>query len=430
MIAIRRLHEDEEYACYMTGLGFKVVSKKAGTALNDSLQFASKEDEQYYNEKLDKAVKKASKWMMVYGRGLIVMFMPNDDLSRPLTGVDPDKIQFRVFSGRMINVVRVDRDLMSPRYYKPIEYQIRSEVIHYSRCVDFTYIEPDEDDSPYYRYGGISEFQVIYNQIINDGIVERASARIVEVNSNLFYKLAGFKQNIQNKKEDEVIKYFSIMEDHRGIYGAGIVDTEDDVINVAQALTNLSEVDQISLRRVAMVTGIPVSELVGENVRGLNSTGDNERTSYMEMIHTFQDDYLYSPINELMQKIGKGTIQFKEAQGQTPTETVTYESKVIDNAVKLEQVGEDGAKYLHDKKVVMPDETDWTQVFTDVDFNENDHPRDKDGKFGSGGGESATSESDISPEIQKKIDSVKIDFTKDNTLPGLNQEELERIISK
>ncbi|MDR0453489.1 MAG: DUF1073 domain-containing protein [Deferribacteraceae bacterium] len=363
----RRLTEDEEYECYCTGIGFKIISKKAGTALNDSLQFTGKDDESYYNKNLDRVIKQAAKWMVVYGRGLVVIFMPNDDLSKPLTNIEPDLLQFRVFSGRQVNVVSVDRDLMSPRYFKPVEYQVREATINHSRCIDFTYIDPDEDFAPYYKYGGISEFQLIYGQLINDGIVERASARIVEVNSNLFYKITGFKDNIRTKTEDEAVKYFSIMEDKRGIYGAGILDKEDDVVNVAQALTNLSEVDQISLRRIALVTGIPVSELVGESVRGLNSTGDNERTSFMEMIHTFQDDFLYTPINELMSKLSLGAVQFKEAQGQTPSELITYEGKVVEIATKLDAMGEDGSAYLREKKIIVDDPSDWQKAFSDAD---------------------------------------------------------------
>jgi hypothetical protein len=53
------------------------------------------------------------------------------------------------------------------------------------------------------------------------------------------------------------------------------------------------------------------------------------------------------------------------------------------------------------------------------DYDPN-QPRDPDGKFGSGGTTSPE-------ERQKKIDSVKIDFNADNTLPELNDEDLAEL---
>lgn len=62
-------------------------------------------------------------------------------------------------------------------------------------------------------------------------------------------------------------------------------------------------------------------------------------------------------------------------------------------------------------------------------WNEADHPRKKDGKFEKSGTEVDKEKEDkeIDSEIQRKIDSVKIDFTKDNFLPELNAEDLEEI---
>jgi len=60
------------------------------------------------------------------------------------------------------------------------------------------------------------------------------------------------------------------------------------------------------------------------------------------------------------------------------------------------------------------------------DWKEEDHPRDEGGQFGSGGGSGGEAKT-TQEEKQKKIDSVKIDFDQDNTLPGLNTEDLERL---
>ena len=73
------------------------------------------------------------------------------------------------------------------------------------------------------------------------------------------------------------------------------------------------------------------------------------------MIETYESDYLLDPINELMGKFGRNDIEFKENQGQTPTDRIDFEVKAIDNAVKLHAMGEDHVTYLTDYDVIKQD---------------------------------------------------------------------------
>ena len=244
------LSQDELKAIYKTGTANKIFRIKAGSALTKTIQFNSKEDEEIYEAKIEKAVRKACIFQLAFGRGIILIHENGAVLDQPLSANwDKSKYKLDVFSGDMVTVSEVERDLASERYYKPKYYQVRGHRLHHSRVIDFTYVEPLELDAPNYSYGGISESELIYDQLVNDGIVERSSASIIEKNSSFFYKVKGFKQLITSKQEEGVIKYISAMEDHRSIYGAGIVDMEDDVESITQALTNLKEVDDISLRR-------------------------------------------------------------------------------------------------------------------------------------------------------------------------------------
>lgn len=58
------------------------------------------------------------------------------------------------------------------------------------------------------------------------------------------------------------------------------------------------------------------------------------------------------------------------------------------------------------------------------DWDESMCHRDDKGQFGEGGGGGKEAAATSQDEKQKKIDSVKIDFSRDNILPGLNQEDL------
>lgn len=344
-------------ALYRTGLGNKIVSKKSGPALKNTIQFSSVADEDFYNKRLAKLIKQASKWMIGMGRGVIVLYYNGDDLATTLgNNIDPDVVQIRVFGGDMITVGDVDLDFMSPRYYKPKIYSIRGYPVHWTRVIDFTYVQPPEMDSPQFFYGGMSEFELIYDQLIADGITQRASPRILQKASTLFYKVAGFKDAMVENRESEIVQYFTKMEDIRGLFSSGLIDKEDELEVITQSITNLADADQITLRRLAMVTSIPLTELVGESARGFNSSGENERVSYQEMLETVQSDYLYEPINLLMRKLSKGEIWFKENQGQTPESRINYEQTAIANAKSLYEMGEDHTAYLEDKGVITKDD--------------------------------------------------------------------------
>lgn len=356
-----RIDDSQLREIYKTGLGSKIIRIKTGYALNDTLQFKDEKDERVYKLKMERAVKKASKFMLGFGRGIILMNERGADLSKPGRDVDMSRVKLEAFSGDMVTAQSISFDLNDERYMRPMFYSVRGKLFHYTRVIDFTYYMPTEVDLPTYRYGGISEFQLIHTQLINDGIVERASGTILEKNSTLFHKIAGFKDSIRCKDDDALVEYYAKLAELRGIYGDGIIDSADDVIVVAQSLSDLDKVDNVSLRRLALVTSIPLPLLVGESIGGLNSTGAQERQSFQDMTEALQYDYLIDGICELCAHYGIFDVKFKENQGGTATERLDFETKVIDNAVKLDGLGEDYRAYLKEHAVLKDDP--WGDMF-------------------------------------------------------------------
>lgn len=354
----QKMSDSEMRNFFRSGMGRRIVGIKRGYALNDTLQFKSEQQKEQYNKFLSKHVKAAVEYMLGFGRGIIVIIEGSKNLEDPLSAeidwtLPGTKIE--VFSGDMVFCPTPDIDLRSPRYNKPKFYSVRGHQIHHTRVFDFSYVKPPELNLPEYQYGGISEFELILEQLINDGVIQRAGGRIVEINSTLFHKVKGFKDQVQIGNDDAIVRYVGALADIRGIYGDGIIDGEDDVVEVAQALTNLAEVDTMSLRRVGLVTGIPYPILVGESVGGLNSIGAQERQSFQDTIENLQSDYIADPLAEFCRVMKLDEVKFKDNQGGTANERMDYETKAIDNAVKLATLGEDYGKYLDDKDVIKPD---------------------------------------------------------------------------
>ena len=236
---------------------------------------------------------------------------------------------------------------------------------------------------------------------------------------------------MQNKQEDQLLQYYTLVEDMRSSLGATVIDADDEVESMTQTLTGLAETDSITLRRLAMVTEIPLPYLIGENVKGLNSTGDTEEKIFQGMRSNMQSSYYLEPLNLLMARLGLGCVWFKGSTFETPDKQVEFEGRVLENATRMMELGEDYGKYLEEKGVVERDSWDefWNKDNSDnnesdgmtpeesramfeefmdkgVDFDENKHPRDKDGQFAKGqGGKSNPNEKKAQPK--KKIDYEK-----------------------
>lgn len=357
-----RVDWDELRAIYRSGMGSKIVRLKSGIALDDTLSFESKEDEAFYKSRLQQHVKDAAKFQLGFGRSLMVIHEPGADLSQPLGKIsDWSRVRYHVFSGDMVYVQSVNYNLNSPDYFKPTRYSVRGFTIHPSRAVDFSYVRPVEFDAPEYFFGGISEFELIRNELVSDQVVQRAVPAILEKSSTLFYKIKGFKQALQDKREDDIVRFTQAMESVRSVFGAGLLDQEDEIEVHNQALTNLSESDMITLRRLALVTGLPLSWLVGEAANGLNSTGEGERQVLKQTIASYQSEYLLEHINRLMRLHGRGEVEFKDGLLETDADRMTMDTKAIQNALVLWQMGEDYDQYLRDHDVIKPD--NWDELF-------------------------------------------------------------------
>jgi len=362
-----RVEYHELRAMYRTGIGSRIVRIKSGHALRDTLEFESEDDRRFYAANLADDVRTLVAWMIAFGRSVAVIHEVRDaDLRAPIPeSVDIDRGHVSIWPGDEVTVSDVSFDPRDPRFHQPRLYHVRGMPVHPSRVVDFRYVEPPTRDAPVYRWGGIPEFELIRDQIVNDEIVARAVPRIMDVGSSVFYKIKGFKNAMSSGKEDDMVKYFGRIEDGRGIFGSGLLDADDEVLNIDQTLSNMGDSDQITLRRLALVTGIPMARLVGENVRGLNSTGQNEEQAFQDTLREIQESYIIGPVNKLMAKLGRGTVKAKENQGWTQITRINFESSAIQNARLLWEMGEDPRSYLEYHSVIQVDSFD--EIFPDVD---------------------------------------------------------------
>ena len=343
---------DELNSIYKTGIGNRIVNVKVNTAFKEGLIASEKTLKEIKRLKLMPLIRKACRFQLAFGRSLLFVIEKNVDPSEPLTkSVNLQTVKFRTFEGYDISCSEIDIDVLSERFMKPNFYNVRGVLIHYSRVIDFKYIAPIDVDAPQYNYGGISEYELIYKQLINDGVVERTTPLTVERGATIYYKVKGFKQALQTGKEKDILKFYSAVESMRNIAGAVVTDAEDQIEVKNQTVQNLDVADRITLRRLALVTGIPLKFLMGENFtsQGLGANSRTEDDVFNSMIKNLQDNHFVAPINELLKMIGLEEIEgFNKPQELNMVEHAKFETDVLRNADSLERLGGDAKQYLID----------------------------------------------------------------------------------
>jgi len=340
------------------GVCQQIIDIKTTGALDDTLAFESDTAEKFYLDRLDVLVREACRYMLGYGRAVVLVAQPGIDLSKPRQGrVNPDRARLVVFPGSDVTASDPVNDLFDERFDLPTTYRVRHQVIHWSHLVDFRYVLPPSDQAQVYNFGGISELELIRNEIVNDQIVQRAGSAIIEKNSTVFHKIKGFKEALAANRDRDLIRYYSALADLRSIYGDGIIDSEDDVVSVSQTLSDVADVSRLTLQRLAMVTGIPVPMLVGQAVEGLNSAGTQEQNTLQRTFNRTKS-FLIDPINELLAILGQPPAEFPKTKEGTPAQQIEYEGKVIDNAGKLFNMGEDHRRYLVAKAILQEEDLD------------------------------------------------------------------------
>ncbi len=148
------------------------------------------------------------------------------------------------------------------------------------------------------------------------------------------------------------MRRLEVMENMRSVFGASIIDqTDEEVVTVSQTLPDLAAADAVSLRRLAMVTRIPLPILVGESVQGLNSSGNVESETFDDMIRQIQHRYLFPALRSLFDKIGIGKFSFKKNFRDNTTDILKQQQLVLQNAQAMQDLGmsvDDVTEYIRE----------------------------------------------------------------------------------
>jgi len=391
------------------------------------------------------------RWGRLYGgaAGVILLEGQGDMLHEPL---DLDTVMPGTFKGLLV----LDRwsgitplstelvtDLNDPDIGLPDRYIISSETInrgvevHHSRIVRFT-----GRDLPYWEkqqemYWGASEVEHVFDELRKRDNTSWNIASLV-FNANLrVMKMKDLEQIFTTLDEQAIQDIYNVIQAQNWLMsntGTQLLGSSDEFQTFQYAFSGLDKVYENFMMDLAGAAEMPVTKLFGRSPAGMNATGESDMQNYDDGIEEKQESYLRPSLDRLLPILFMsefGAIpddldyQFnnvrkpraKESTDLASTRTTAvqgvYESGLISQKIalkELRQMSDDTGMWTNitDDDIekaddatqqceMLPDLNDLglhdQPLTTDADFKEEDHPRDKDGKF-SGGSKGNSSKND------------------------------------
>lgn len=322
---------------------------------------------------------------------------------------------------------------MRADFYKPTSWFVLGRQVHSSRLLNIVSREVPDLLKPSYNFGGMSLTQLTVPYVNNWLKTRQAVANLIDG-----FSVGVFKTNLQSILQgdpgDDVfarIDVFNRTRTNRGVFAVNKEDEEFGFENVP--LSGLDALQNQSLEQLCVVPGIPLVKYTGITPSGLNATAEGEIRVFYDEMHSAQEAVFRDPLQQCLEVIQLDefgeidpdiTFSFvplwqmseKELADvrklDADTDAVLVDIGAVSPQEVRERVAADETNGYHSLDISdddgdgLPDAVPGApppledDVAQDSTFREEDHPRDEGGKFGAGGGGSA------SPAVKLKGDEL------------------------
>lgn len=303
---------------------------------------------------------------------------------------------------------------LAPTFYKPSSWYMSGRTVHDSRLLTLVSNPMPNMLKPAYAFGGVSRTQQI-KAYVDNWLRSRQSSSdllhafsVMVLHTNMESVLGGGTGDDLWKRVD----LFNKTRDNRGTF---VIDkNEEDFTNVAAPISGVDKLVGQALEQISAISGIPISILLGQTPSGLNASSEGEIRIFYDRVMSWLDTNVRPQLHTLLQVIqlslwGKidESIAFEfEAlwemsdadkaairKSDAEADTAYIAAGVVDAEEVRERLREDETSLYHGVDLSGPapdvpednEEDEQRFPFADDGWNESDHPRDKDGKFGEGG---------------------------------------------
>ena len=115
----------------------------------------------------------------------------------------------------------------------------------------------------------------------------------------LVHQIPGLMQRIAAGGEADIRKRLEINNLARSVYGAMVLDKEEELTNLSRSLGNIADATEPFIRYLQAVTGWPASILMGDSPGGLGKEGRFEERVWASLVEQWQEVYCRTAVAEV-----------------------------------------------------------------------------------------------------------------------------------
>lgn len=384
-----------------------------------------------------------------------------------------------------------DPDFGLPAYYlinDPGTHQFSLRV-HHSRVVRFT-----GRDLPYIErvacmYWGESEIEALYADVVkHDNVSANMAALTFRANVDTM-EMENLDQILSIGNEQAKRRFWNVMQAQsvmRSNFGLQLVNKGDQIKNTQYTFTGLQEVYESMCLNLAGSSRIPMTKLFGRSASGLNATGEGDQRNYNDYLDSQRESKLRPVLERLLPVMAmsawgavpegievtfpplwtptaKEVAEIAKAKTEAVISAYTAGLLNVDTAQReLKSMSEETGLYttLSDAEIAAnegktyQDATALRDPLMGLGFGEEDpvpfkgtaqdaavqdynpsQPRDRNGRWTSGGGSGTIKGTKYAPSPQRSCKGVQIGAKKyaklcgtlETQYPGLNAGEVRYI---
>lgn len=410
-----------------------------------------------------KKIIEALKWGRLYGgAAAIIMLNGHEDiLHEPL---DYDDIMPGSYCGLLVrdrwSGIYPGSELVAdprnsefglPDYYQVTGHDGTVVQVHHSRVLRFTGRELPEWERQSEVMWGASEIEHVYDELKKRDNTSWNIANLV-FRANILTKKMGQLDELVTLGDTEVQSdIYKAMQAQMWLlnnFGLYVLNEDEQLDTKSYSFSGIAQVMETFMYDIAGAAEMPFTKLFGRSPAGLNATGESDLQNYYDSIGQKQETYLTPVLDKLLPIIaisewGYLPNDFDYGYNQIGTLSNKDKSELADKG--SEAIGKVFDRGLISARTALKElrqQSDITGYFTnitdediekasdepeqldeelptmpfgnvglvgnDAEWNESEHPRRKDGKFGRGGGsEGKTSKKDGSEPCDDVIQCVE-----------------------
>lgn len=328
------------------GLFAKIIDRPAEDAIAKGLDLSDLGDdlEKEVFTRLDAlrfndAIITAEKWSRLYGGSLVVMLVDDGrGLDEPLDWKNITSIEELIpFERPLIQADTSDyvysasfadqhRKFGEPAFYD-VYSQYGSFRVDASRCLVFRNGRvPESSRTAVYRHWGIPVYLKIKEALREAVTAHHDGTKLLERSVLGVYKMKNLSQLLATDEgEDKVIQRLQVIDMARNIINSMAIDVDgEDYQYINASMSGASDIIDRTCNMLSAVTDIPQTILFGKDPAGEDSTGDNDRDNYFQLLNRIQTNSYKDAAIKVVKIVLKAMVADGTQEDQIPQYEVRF----------------------------------------------------------------------------------------------------------